>query len=137
MSTSLWKRALWINGVILGAALLYAIAFTLARRAGLGIFDCAFLKTFGLNCPGCGGSRALLSLWRLNLSAALYYSPGLVYSVLVLLWYDLTVALSLVRRDDTLMRLCPRALLLAVPFVFLAVFLVRLYRTLCLALPPI
>lgn len=137
MSKQTLTRALWINATIFAAALCYAIAFTLARRMGWHIFDCQWVRTLGVNCPGCGGSRALLALWRLDFGAALYYSPALVYSFFLLLWYDFTTLLAVIKRDDALCRLCPRVLVLVVAIFFLLVFLLRLYRTLVLGMPPI
>ncbi len=137
MSKQPIRRALWINAAILICALSYALAFTLAKRAGSTVFDCRWVALLGINCPGCGGSRSLLALLRLDFARALYYSPSLVYSLLLLVWYDFTVMLAAVRRDERLLRLCPRTLLLLVPFFFLGVFLVRLFCTLVLGMPPI
>lgn len=131
------RRALYINAAIAICAIAYALAFTLAKRMGSSIFDCRWVMRLGINCPGCGGSRALLCLLRLDFLQAFFYSPALVYCLLLLLWYDLTVILAAVRRDEHLLRLCPRVLLLIVPFIFLGVFGIRLFCTLALGMPPI
>ncbi|MBQ2252397.1 MAG: DUF2752 domain-containing protein [Clostridia bacterium] len=130
-------RGVLINGLILLFACLYAIAFTVSARWGLGLFDCHWKATFGINCPGCGGSRAVLALLRFDLFSALYYSPGVVLGALLLLWYDLTLALALFRRDASFIQKFPVVSLALVPVVFLLTFLVRLYLTLAIGLPPI
>lgn len=137
MDRKILYRTLLLNGGLLLLAVAYAIAFTVARAAGSDIFACRFLAHFGVNCPGCGGSRAVLALLRLDLLAALSYSAGVVYSVLLLLWYDVTVAVAYLCRRPEALRAFPRWSVLSVPFVFLAVFLIRLYRTLVLHMPPI
>ena len=131
------KKGALINGAILLLSLLYALAFTLSERRGLGIFDCYWKSTLGINCPGCGGSRAVLSLLRLDVLSALYFSPGVVVGALLLLWYDLTLLLALCRRDASLEKKFPLFSLLLLPAVFLLCFFVRLYLTLGLGFPPI
>ncbi|HHZ05811.1 MAG TPA: DUF2752 domain-containing protein [Clostridiales bacterium] len=49
---------------------------------------CVFRKTFGIICPSCGLSRAVLSLCRLDFAGAFYYHP-MVYSLPILLLYVL------------------------------------------------
>ena len=133
----LLKKGALINGGILLLSLLYATAFTLSERWGLGLFDCYWKSALGVSCPGCGGSRALLSLLRLDLLLALYFSPGVVAALLLLLWYDLTLLFALYRRDASLEKKFPLWSLCLLPAVFLLTFFVRLYLTLSLGLPPV
>lgn len=55
-----------------GAAALIAIFYLLAQN-GIGI-GCLFQKVTGLQCPGCGNSRAAIALMQLDFSAALGYN---------------------------------------------------------------
>lgn len=133
----LLKKGLYFNGGALLIALLYAALFTLSERWELGLFDCFWKKIFGVSCPGCGGSRAVLSLLRLDFLSALYFSPGVVFGVFLLLWYDILLLLSLWRRDASLEKKFPLWSLCLLPAVFLLTFFVRLYLTLGLGIPPI
>lgn len=45
--------------------------------------ECAMKKLFGIPCPGCGGTRALTSLFTGNLLNAVYYNAFVVYCVIV------------------------------------------------------
>ena len=72
------KRVFKIYGVILTTGLLYLLWIWLT---GLKI-PCLYLVTTGLRCPGCGTTRMLLSLLRLDFSAAFSYNPA----VFVLFW---------------------------------------------------
>ena len=133
----IWMRGICINLSLLFCALLYAALFTLDRRLGIGIFDCYWKEVFGINCPGCGGSRAVLCLLRWDPIGALRYSPGVVLGVWLLLWYDATLLVTLVRRDPKRRVHFPVVSLVSLPVVFLLVFLLRLYKTLVLGIPPI
>jgi threonine/homoserine/homoserine lactone efflux protein len=39
---------------------------------------CFFKSTFGIDCPGCGMTRAFFALLRGNLMESLAYNPGLI-----------------------------------------------------------
>jgi hypothetical protein len=40
--------------------------------------DCFFKSTFGIDCPGCGMTRAFFSLLKGDLMGSLAYNPGLI-----------------------------------------------------------
>ena len=63
-----------IAAVLLIAGCAYALFCT---RTGWGL-PCPFHALTGLNCPGCGVSRMLLSLLRLDFSAAFQYNAVLL-----------------------------------------------------------
>lgn len=67
------------KGLIVGAAvLLGGCAYLLLySRLGIGI-PCVFHLVTGLSCPGCGVTRMLLSLMRLDFSAAFRYNAVLL-----------------------------------------------------------
>lgn len=49
---------------------------------------CLFKEFLGINCPGCGMSRAVWSVLRLDFAAAFYYHP-MVFTLPVLYLYFL------------------------------------------------
>lgn len=67
------RRLLRILLLTLGLAAAAAV-FVLLAKAGIGI-GCPFHKLTGLQCPGCGNSRAAMALLRLDLAAAFSYNP--------------------------------------------------------------
>lgn len=74
--TSLWNSflaGLWKHqqGLILGLA---AVGGLCLVRFSLGL-PCPFQYLFGISCAGCGMTRALWSLIRLDFPAALAYHP--------------------------------------------------------------
>lgn len=92
MQTPIWKNA-WVRRAALAAFLLayFAVVFWVFGRLGIG---CVFQALLGIPCPGCGMTRAVLALLRLDLAAAFAYHP-LVFAmpyVLVYLFFDLKPA---------------------------------------------
>ncbi len=74
------KQILKIYGAILGAGFLYLL---LMKVTGFQL-NCAFRSRTGLLCPGCGGSRMFLSLFRLEIGEAFRYNPFLF--LCLILW---------------------------------------------------
>ncbi len=74
----------------LGTALgiILAVLFLLAQQ-GIGLF-CPFYQLTGLQCPGCGNSRAALALLRLDLISALRYNLLFPLEFGYLLWVVLS-----------------------------------------------
>ena len=68
------KRTLIKYGVIFGIGLAYLI-FVLCT--GIGI-PCIFHKITNLECPGCGVTRMIMSLVRLDFASAFAYNPFLL-----------------------------------------------------------
>lgn len=74
-------RCIWISAAILVGGCAYAL---FCRRTGWGI-PCPFHAVTGLNCPGCGVSRMLLSLLRLDFRAAFRHNAVLLCMLPLLL----------------------------------------------------
>jgi hypothetical protein len=75
------------------AAVSIAVAFVLPADGRILFPSCYFKAMFHLPCPGCGLSRSLISITRLDLGAAAAYNPfGLV--VFPLLCAVLAVSLA-------------------------------------------
>lgn len=49
--------------------------------------SCVFRSLFGMYCPGCGGTRAVLELLRGHILRSLWYHPVVVYTVGLYGWY--------------------------------------------------
>ena len=58
--------------LLLGMIVYFAVAFTVMEKTGVG---CVFLYFLGIPCPGCGMTRALRALLRLDFAAAFGYHP--------------------------------------------------------------
>lgn len=70
---SFWKQKSTQRLLLALLLLLYFTAvYTLFPLLGL---DCVFLTLFGIPCPGCGMSRAVAALFRLDFVSAWNYHP--------------------------------------------------------------
>jgi uncharacterized protein DUF2752 len=92
------RRALY---AWLGLGLLAAAAFVLLGEVPLtggGFVVCAFKRTTGISCPGCGMTRAMAALARGDLWAALQLHPFAPLLLVESVWLWLAGARSLLRR---------------------------------------
>lgn len=71
----------WISiPIVLFSLLGYALAWYLSGFAGLeGITGCGMKALWGIPCPGCGGTRAVLCLLKGQIGKSLYYHAFAVY----------------------------------------------------------
>ena len=58
-------------------------------------YKCAFLRLTHMYCPGCGGTRAFFALLKGNIPASLCYNPAVVLGAGVIMYYEITVLMSI------------------------------------------
>ena len=129
-------RLLLINVALPLFAAGYALAFRAAQANGLPLFDCVFHRLFGIYCPGCGGSRSVANLLRLQFGKSFWYYPAIPYTAALLAWWDVLLVRALARRADVSPDL-PRWTVLAIPVLILATFVFRLVAMLVFHFDPI
>lgn len=73
-------RCFYIAGWIL--LLIFATVLALYRLGILGtiVHPCIFHTTTGFYCPGCGGSRAIIELFRGHILRSIYYHPVVFFT---------------------------------------------------------
>lgn len=62
---------------------------------------CILRSFFGLYCPGCGGTRAVVELLGGHVLRSLWYHPVVVYSAALYGWYLLTNTIDWLCRGKT------------------------------------
>ena len=76
----------WYTLSLVTAAALAAVAlFYILARNGIG-FSCLFYELTGLQCPGCGNSRAMIALLQLDPLEAIQYNLLFPLEFSYLLW---------------------------------------------------
>ena len=81
-------------------------------------YKCPFKYSTGIPCPGCGITRALLQLLRLNFREAWNYNPCIyVYVAYAVLW------LFYLRKNEEKNRIAVNALIVVVFAVYIIRFL--------------
>ena len=76
----LGKLLLGLLLAMAGIAVFYALA-----KSGIGI-PCLFYRLTGLQCPGCGNSRAVMALLRLDFISALQFNLMFLPEMFYLCW---------------------------------------------------
>lgn len=64
------------------------------------IFNCIIHENFGIFCPGCGCTRALISLFQGNIIKSLYYNPTILYSFIILSIYIFSNTVSKIFKKE-------------------------------------
>lgn len=62
--------------------------------------ECAVYKTFGIYCPGCGGTRAVYSLYRGEILKSVFYNPIILYIIIVDFWYLITEGIAKIIKKE-------------------------------------
>ena len=90
------KSTLIKYGVILGIALAYLI-FVLCTRIGI---PCIFHAITKLQCPGCGVTRMILSLVKLDFISAFHYNPFLFITGPLLVAYLVACEIKFIKHGN-------------------------------------
>ena len=113
------------------SALLLAICFVYsyfvgeAVESGKKLFECSFQQIFPLYCPGCGGSRSLYYLMRLDIIKSFLYYPALPIAAVILADVYIRALVSFIRDDLSCIKSFRLGCLLIIPLTILFTFIIR------------
>ncbi|MBQ8546544.1 MAG: DUF2752 domain-containing protein [Clostridia bacterium] len=65
----------------------------------LGLSGCTFFEITHLYCPGCGGTRAVGSLLRLDVISSFKYNAIVPVGFALFLYYDIRILISILKND--------------------------------------
>lgn len=100
MTPSTPKKRLLHTVLITGGLLLLLVGYGLFYNiTGFGI-PCVFHQATGLQCPGCGLSRAIAAVLRLDFSAAFGYNLLWPLYAAYLLWGGIGMAHAYIKRGE-------------------------------------
>ena len=88
-------------------------------------YDCVFLKTFSLYCPGCGGTRALAALLELNILKSFILYPPLLITVGFIIYIDILGVISLIKRSYEPIKSFKGGLTVIIPISIMLFFILR------------
>ncbi len=78
------ESQLFYGGFIIGAAgIIVGLVYYFILRNWLPAFPCVFKTMFGIYCPGCGGTRAVIALLKGHVIRALWYHPLVPYAAVI------------------------------------------------------
>ncbi|MBP5427783.1 MAG: DUF2752 domain-containing protein [Clostridia bacterium] len=98
--------------------------FRRLRAAGLPVVTCPLHDLLHLYCPFCGGSRAVLSLIRLDFLTAIRVNPAVLVSLPVVLVFYVRALIAFFRGDVFAFRIS-RGWTVALLVLFVGFFLLR------------
>ena len=85
----------WISiAFVLISACLYGLHVWFVNYTGrYELLECKLKAYTGINCPGCGGTRALTNLLKGKVLTAIYYNAFAVYAAIVYILFFVTQTL--------------------------------------------
>lgn len=95
---SLEDKLFVLGGIFLGISIVAGALFYYVLLPHLSLRPCVLYTYFGLYCPGCGGTRAFISLLHGHFLQSLWYHPLVPYSALLFGAFMLTQALARLTR---------------------------------------
>jgi hypothetical protein len=102
------RSRLWTIGLLTAAAGILAAVLFWFDPSRYGFYPvCAFHRTTGLLCPGCGASRAVHELLHGNLIAAMHFNAFFVCSLPVFGWLSVRYAVSRFRNQPVAFEVRP------------------------------
>ena len=115
---------IFLNAALLAFAIAYTVYFKATEDTDREII-CIFKETFGLYCPGCGGSRALYHFLNFNLFRSFVLYPPIIVSALVVLDFDLRLFVSLIKKSSEITDRFRYYTFLLIPASIILTFIVR------------
>ena len=103
----------------------FVLAVNLTEGLPYQVGDCLVRDMTGIYCPGCGGTRAVFALLRGDLIASFLYYPTLLLTILLTLYWDSILVISLIKKNEKINRLAPWWIWLFIPFLILIQWAVR------------
>ncbi|MFQ7574244.1 MAG: DUF2752 domain-containing protein [Lachnospira sp.] len=90
----------WLSILIILIFLVsYAGTYVLAEATGNhGLLECKMKELFGIPCPGCGGTRAVISTLKGKFISAVYYNVFAFYCTVVYIIFFVSQTLRLITK---------------------------------------
>lgn len=80
---SLEDNLFYLGCIFLGISIVAGVVYYYVLLPHIFSSPCVIYKYFGLYCPGCGGTRALISLLHGHILRSLWYHPLVPYSAVL------------------------------------------------------
>lgn len=91
-----WLYVISLIALVIGGVGTY-VYLKLIALPNAPVFPCVMWSIFGLYCPGCGGTRAVVALLQGNVLQSLWYHPLVLYTVVLFGGFILTQTLERLR----------------------------------------
>ncbi len=123
------KRIIITNIVVLFLVAGFVLVTYLIRdKTG---FGCAFHELTGLYCPGCGGTRAVYSMLKLNIIDAVRYNISVPFAIFVYIYYNIRGFIAGYRNDTEYFKKQKYPLCIVLAIVIVVNFILKNVLLLC------
>ncbi len=130
---NIFLTMLAVNGGILAVSVIYALLFHFFPS----LFECRFKELFHLYCPGCGGSRAVVSLLYLDIVGSFIKFPPLYIAIAAIAEIDIRLLVALIRKDGAPIRQYRPTLFIVFAASVILHFILRNFLLLCFGIDPL
>ena len=124
----LTKRLIAFSGVnlgVIGLVFLFIFYLSIVSIPAVKLLgQCIFAKTLHMYCPGCGGTRALASLLRLDFLSSLRYNPLVLSFIALFVYCDIKALTNIIKGKDKVFNFNVKLLYVILAIVF-AFFILR------------
>lgn len=94
------KRDFIIVNAAVGVAILVTLIVMLLQQLKvLPSYPCGLRQLFGIYCPGCGGTRAMIALFHGHFLRSLVCNPAIILGGLLILYYEIGVIFTLIKKN--------------------------------------
>ena len=97
------RNLLFINLSLIIASAIYVLIFVFVFKNG-SVSLCFMKERLNMYCPGCGGSRSLMALLRLDFAESFILYPPLIIAVPVIFELDVRMIICAVSRSEKYMQ---------------------------------
>lgn len=123
--SKLFKSFLFYNILLLFVTVLFLSVYFVSEAHGVNLFECIVHRELGIYCPGCGGTRSLIFLLRLDFINCFLSYPPLLPSLLLIVLADSLFLLSVVFKNERLFKLFKIEYFLIIPALIIINFLIE------------
>ena len=123
---NLLKSFLFYNILLLFVSAAFIFIYFISEKFELHLLDCFLYKNLGIYCPGCGGTRALLSLLRFDFLKSFLYYPPLLFTVAVILFCEILNLLSLISGNMKYSKLFKYEYFIIIPVTVILSYFIRM-----------
>lgn len=116
-----------LNILFLAFAAIYAHVTASAIEEGRELISCYIKHSLGIYCPGCGGSRAVIALFELDIIKSLKFNPLPFLMLLIVLYADILALASVIKNSFAPIKKFKLNILILIPITAILFFLLRIY----------
>lgn len=123
---NLLKSFIFYNSLLFFITFSFLFIYFISFKFELHLLDCIVFRELGIYCPGCGGTRSLIFLLRLDFLNSFLSYPPLIFSLFLIICCDILALLSIIKKDLKYIKLFKTEYFLIIPVIIVLNFFIRI-----------